>query len=225
MEVALTRAQVRLVDQIATERYGILGLVLMENAGRNAAAIVLDAIEATPREYGPVERVVVLCGTGNNGGDGFVIARHLVNAGVDVLIGLTGGKDRLSPDAAANARICEVMEIPMVEAGAVAILSTDLVVDALLGTGFTGQVRAPLAELIESVNAAGKAAVYAIDVPSGLDCDTGAASNATIVADVTITFVADKVGFHQSGADRFLGRVRIVGIGVPDAIIQQVLAE
>lgn len=218
MDVALTRVQVRLVDRIATERYGILGLVLMENAGRNAAAIVLDAIG------GPVERVVVLCGTGNNGGDGFVIARHLVNAGVDVLIGLAGDKSRLTPDAAANARICELMEIAIVEAHAAEIRSTDLVVDALLGTGFTGQVRAPLAELIERVNAADKAGVYAIDVPSGLDCDTGAASNATIVADVTVTFVADKVGFHRAGADRYVGHVRIADIGAPSAIIQQVLA-
>lgn len=218
MDVALTRAQVRLVDRIAMERYGILGLVLMENAGRNAAAIVLEAIG------GRVKRVVVMCGTGNNGGDGFVIARHLVNVGVDVLIGLASDRDRLTPDAAANARICEVMEIAIVEAASVEIRSSDLIVDALLGTGFTGQVRAPLAELIKRVNAADKAAVYAIDVPSGLDCDTGAPSNATIVADVTVTFVAEKVGFQRAGTARYVGKVRIADIGAPSAIIQQVLA-
>lgn len=218
MDVALTRAQVRLVDRIATERYGMLGLVLMENAGRNAAAIILDAIGATAK------RVVVLCGTGNNGGDGFVIARHLANAGVDVLIGLAGERDRLSPDAAANARVCEVMGILTVEASTVEIRPTDLVVDALLGTGFTGKVRSPVAELIARVNAADKVAVHAIDVPSGLDCDTGMASNATILADVTITFVADKVGFHRAEARRHVGRVRVADIGVPSAIVQQVLA-
>ena len=114
--------------------------------------------------------------------------------------------------------------MPIVDAQAVDIRSTDLVVDALLGTGFTGEVRAPLAELIERVNAAEKVAVHAIDVPSGLDCDTGVPSNATIVADVTITFVAEKVGFRREEASRYIGRVYVADIGAPSAIVQQVLA-
>ncbi len=221
MSTALTREQVRQVDRIAIEEYGISGLVLMENAGRNAACVILDELTRT-KGNAPTPVVVVFCGTGNNGGDGFVIARHLVNSGVDVRIALAGEKARLTPDAAANHRICEAMGISIVAPGATDVSADDVVVDALLGTGFSGQVREEMAHVIERVNSAQKRSVVAIDVPSGLDCDTGESSNATIVADATVTFVADKVGFRSNAARRFVGRVHVADIGAPPEIIERV---
>jgi NAD(P)H-hydrate epimerase len=220
MGVVLTREQVREVDRIAIEKFGICGLVLMENAGRNAADLILRQIEASADT--PVRRVAVFCGTGNNGGDGFVIARHLVNAGVKVQIALAGDADRLTPDAAANHRICRAMNIPIAPAESVEIGPDDLVVDALLGTGFAGQVRQHPANLIHRINAAAKRGVVAIDVPSGLDCNTGEPSNATIVADTTITFVASKTGFQSAGARRFVGRLHVADIGAPTVITDRV---
>ena len=217
--MALTREQVRRVDRIAVEEYGISGLVLMENAGRNAARIILQELDLSP---GEPTRAVIFCGTGNNGGDGFVIARHLANAGADVRIGLAGDPQRLSPDAAANQRICQAMKLPIQPAHEVAISENDLVVDALLGTGFTGDVRKEIAGLISDINTAAKRHVVAVDVPSGLDCDTGAPSNATVIADTTITFVADKVGFRNVEAQPFVGTVHVCDIGAPREITERV---
>lgn len=218
MNIVLTREQVRRVDRLAIEEFGILGLVLMENAGRNAAAILLDHLRDDP-----ADGVVIYCGTGNNGGDGLVIARHLVNAGIAVRIGLAGEADRLTPDAAANYRTCSAMEIPIAPAGSITVRAEEWVVDALLGTGFKGAVRESMAGLIDRINASPKRGVAAIDVPSGLDCDTGQASNATIVADLTVTFVADKVGFGMPGAKRFVGFVHVADIGAPAEAVRRAL--
>lgn len=225
MSPVLTREQVRQVDRIATEEYGILGIVLMENAGRNATSIILDAL-ARGKDWeptGPIDRVVIFCGTGNNAGDGFVVARHLVNARINVLVALAADPQRLAPDAAVNHRICASMKIPMVEADACELTQRDLVVDALLGTGFRGQVREPPAGLIHRINEAPKAGVIAIDVPSGLDCDQGVPSNATVVADATVTFVANKIGFLKDEAHPYVGRVYVVDIGAPSSILESVL--
>ncbi len=222
MDVVLTREQVRRVDRIAIEELGIPGLILMENAGRNAAAIILERIAAPAQD--PIQGVVVFCGTGNNGGDGFVIARHLVNAGITVRIALAGRPDRLTPDADANYRICKNMSIPIAPPDQTDVNPDDLIVDALLGTGFTSQVRDDLAAVIHQLNDTLKRAVIAIDVPSGLDCNTGQPSNATVIADATITFVADKTGFQAPGANRYTGPVHVADIGAPPTIILRVTA-
>lgn len=223
MSIVLTRNQVRRVDQLAVERYGISGLVLMENAGRNAAAII-------DHEYGPRGRAVIFCGTGNNGGDGCVIARHLVNRDWVVRLVMTGPREKQTPDTSANFGIIEAMGVEIVfaeEANAHAaavrsVTADDVVIDALLGTGFCGEVRSPTAELILALNAAEKRCVVAIDVPSGLDCDSGSASKSTIQADSTITFVARKRGFETPGSDRFLGRVEVADIGAPHQLIADI---
>jgi len=225
MTVTLTREQVRRVDELAIRRYGLAGLVLMENAGRNAAAII-DAA------YGPIGRALICCGTGNNGGDGCVITRHLHNAGWSVRVLLAGDASRLTPDTSANFRIIQAMglnAITAVDADAQSALvrsitENEVVVDALLGTGFSGEVRSPLAELIHAINAAGKRAVVAIDLPSGLDCDSGIPAAATIRANLTITFVARKTGFGSPQAGAFLGRVEVADIGAPRELIAEVAA-
>ena len=225
MTITLTREQVRRVDELAIRRYGIAGLALMENAGRNAAAII-------DRAYGPSGRAFICCGTGNNGGDGCVIARHLHNAGWSVRVLLVGEASRMTPDTSANLHIIQAMglnPITAVDADAQSALARsitedEVVVDALLGTGFSGEVRSPLAELIHAINAAGKRAVVAIDLPSGLDCDSGIPAAATIRADLTITFVARKTGFGSPQAGAFLGRVEVADIGAPRELIAEVAA-
>ncbi|HBT77986.1 MAG TPA: NAD(P)H-hydrate epimerase [Planctomycetaceae bacterium] len=214
---ALTREQSRLVDRIAVEEFGFHSLVLMENAGRGCA----DLLERLGID-GPV---FLCCGPGNNGGDGFVIARHLYNRGYDVRVRLFAPKERLAGDALANEHILEccgmiptvVLEPPWLPE---VFPAKSRIVDCLLGTGAVGEPRFPLDAVIEAVNAARKqdVAVLSVDLPSGLDADTGLASGSTVMADHTATFVAPKTGFAARRADPFLGRVHVVDIGIPACI-------
>ena len=230
----LSREQVRSIDRLAIERCGIPGVVLMENAGRNASAAILEQLRelAVPPE---LARVAILCGGGNNGGDGYVIARHLHNSGCTVTLYAASDPEKLSGDAALNFAIIKKMNLPLRRITTAAefnaifpeLNDANLLVDALLGTGFRGDVRADLAAVITYCNelqAQGKR-VVAIDVPSGLDCDTGAPSNATIVADVTVTFVAMKRGFLADSAKPFLGNVIVADIGAPKELIALVQAQ
>ncbi|MBI4718767.1 MAG: NAD(P)H-hydrate epimerase [Planctomycetes bacterium] len=219
----LSREQVRRVDRLAVERYGIPSLLLMENAGRSAAEII-------GTEYGSAGRAFIVCGSGNNGGDGCVIARHLHNAGWSVRLLMTCDESRMTPDLLSNWRIVAAMNLDRrlafdaaaQAAAAHGLADDEILVDALLGTGFSGEVRSPMAELIASLNAAGKRATVAVDVPSGLDCETGLPSAVTIIADRTITFVASKVGFLRPAARPYLGRVRVADIGAPRELVEQI---
>jgi NAD(P)H-hydrate epimerase len=192
----------------------------MENAGRSTAAEVLRLVAGRGSSRG---RVVVLCGSGNNGGDGYVIARHLVDAGVEVGLWSTVAAAQLSGDAALNRSVAEALGLTVeplesaehLQRAAPRWDGADVLVDALLGTGFRGEVRAPLDAVIAAANAARVGARLAVDLPSGLDCDLGRPSNATLRADVTVTFVARKRGFDQPGAADWTGRVLVCGIGAP----------
>lgn len=216
----LTRAQVRAVDQIAIDRFKIPGVILMENAGRGAAEWLL--------ELGCGERIAILCGAGNNGGDGFVIARHLANRGRKVSIILVIPPEKIRGDAAVNFRIVQAMQLPLERIDPVADSTTlnerlsgaNWIVDALLGTGATGSVREPYAAAIRLMNASGKP-ILAVDLPSGLDADTGQPSGACVRASATATFVARKTGFDRPGAAEFLGQVRVIDIGVPQSVIDE----
>lgn len=209
----LTRDQVREVDRLAIEELGIPGIVLMENAARNAAAEALTMMPAGGR-------ATILCGGGNNGGDGYAMARLLHNAGRQVTIFAARDPASLTGDAAINAAIARQMGLIFTDTPD--LHDADILIDALLGTGFGGEVRQPLAGLIEAINAAGRP-VLAVDVPSGLDCDTGKPAAATVRADVTVTFVAEKVGFAAPTAGPYLGRVVVADIGAPASLIDRVL--
>jgi len=219
----LTRAQVRRIDQLATDQLGIPSIVLMENAGRNAARLI-------DQHYPDAGRILVFCGTGNNGGDGFVIARYLCNAGHQVEIDVAGSEERMSDDAATNHRIAVRMEIPIrsleseqqVRAACDEIQPTDVLVDALLGTGFSGTVREPMATLITLINASPAVATVAVDVPSGLDCDEGTVANVAVKADMTVSFVARKPGYVRDQGPRYAGKVHIADIGTPPWLIDRV---
>jgi NAD(P)H-hydrate epimerase len=209
----LSRAQVRELDRRASADYGVPGLTLMENAGRGAAATLLGL-----GVHGPV---LIVCGKGNNGGDGLVMARHLAQWEVDVKVLLVAGIDELSVDAAANWQAVEKMRLPVLADAnpddavfAVELARHEWVVDALFGTGLQGPVRAPFDRLIGAINA-GPARVFAVDIPSGLDCDTGAPLGATVRAEHTATFVGPKAGYANPAARAWTGLVHVVDIGVP----------
>ena len=229
----LSRAQVREVDRRAIEDYHIPGIVLMENAGRNAAEVVRQEFAACEDASSGNRFVAIVCGRGNNGGDGFVIARHLSNRRIPVEVFLACRPEGLSGDAAANHEIVARMGLTLrafdtpeaIAANRPRLGEAWVVVDAVLGTGFFGQVRSPLDSVIEAVNAARDARIVAIDLPSGLDCDTGRGSNATVRADLTVTFVGRKLGFDAPGAAEYTGRVVVADIGAPPEIIQAVLSE
>ena len=193
------------------------GLVLMENAGRGAAERICARYSNQP--------VTILCGRGNNGGDGYVIARHLQVAGFMVEIVSVVPLDRLAADASVNAKIAVAAEIPISEVSeredlASAIRADSLIVDCLLGTGARGAPRGLYRDAIELANSVPGPRV-AVDLPSGLDCDTGVAQDPTFRADVTVTFVAAKDGFVNPGANAFTGEVEVVSIGVPQKLLSR----
>ena len=220
-ECTLARDAVRELDRVAIEEFGIPGIVLMENAGRNAAELL-----CTKRLSGPI---VICCGKGNNGGDGFVMARHLENHGAAVHILLFADPNSLRGDARTNFRIVKASGIPLTVVPNIdqSVLNSELnaaewIVDALLGTGMTGEVREPYATAITRINAS-SAKVFAVDLPSGLDCDRGRPAGESVRADVTATFVAMKTGFLQPSAREWLGEVHVIDIGIPRALRQRVL--
>ncbi len=216
-DLILTRDQVRSIDRRAIEEYDMPGIMLMENAGRNAAEIIKQRYSG---------KIAIFAGPGNNGGDGFVIARHLHNAGYPVRIVLAVDEAKLKGDALINYKIVRQSTIPIESLTEIDDLLNwaDVIVDALLGTGFSGQVRSPLAELIGNINAADRP-IVAVDVPSGLDCQTGQPAETTIKADLTITFVAVKSGMVEPSAADYTGQIITADIGVPKELIDQVAAQ
>lgn len=220
---AMSRDEVRAVDRVAIERFHIPGIVLMENAGRGAAEL-LDSLGID----GPIG---ICCGKGNNGGDGFVIARHLANRGYDVRVFLFCDPQDLTGDAEINYRIVEASGLaPKVltdpdEAGvAGALANCDWIIDALLGTGTRGSVREPFPAVIEAINHS-PGRVLAVDLPSGLDCDTGEPLGCCVRADQTATFVAPKLGFEKEPSREYCGTVHVIDIGVPEAVLKEAAAE
>lgn len=230
----LTREQVRRVDALAIKRYGMTGLVLMENAGRGAADALLNfdpALQGVDRSIGAAPQVVILCGKGNNAGDGFVIARHLEICGVATSVLLLAPPSELAGDALANYAILQHTDVPIVDVShgplepqlAQHAASARWLVDALFGTGATGEPREPFATAIRWMNAQ-PARRLAVDLPSGLDCDTGRAAAATVRADLTTTFVAAKPGFLVPQAKPYVGELRIIDIGVPPRLVREAAA-
>ncbi len=217
------RAKAREVDRRAVKEFGMSSLVLMENAGRQVA----DRL-ASLGISGPV---ALCCGKGNNGGDGFVVARHLDLRGYAVRVLVWGDPAELEGDAAANYQILQKSGVRMVlfsaEAGG-SRLDEELrgaawIIDALLGTGARGEPRPPLDAVIDRLNA-DPASKLAVDVPSGLDCDTGVPAKHTIRAAHTCTFVAVKQGFLAAGAEKFTGAVHVMDIGAPGKLVREVLS-
>lgn len=234
----LSRDEVRELDRRAADEYGLPGVVLMENAGRGCAELLM-------RLNSERKPVVVLCGPGNNGGDGFVLARHLDNRGWPVTAWLVrpepegrsfgfGGAAaatdrRLSPDCESNL-VAWAAGNPLgtndgpgdawKEALAADVAAAGWVVDALFGTGLSRPLGPPYHELIPFLNAAGKP-ILAVDVPSGLDADTGKPPGPCVRAAHTATFVAPKKGFADKTAADWTGEVHVVDIGAPRKLVDE----
>jgi NAD(P)H-hydrate epimerase len=216
----LSRDEARALDRRAMDEWGIPGVVLMENAGRGCAELLV--------RLGVQGRVVVCCGKGNNGGDGFVIARHLDNAGVSVAVHLFADATELTGDAAVNYRILThggppLTTYPRGEADEVQLrrefAGADWLVDALFGSGLTGALRPPFDRIVRAINESG-ARVFAVDIPSGLDSDTGRPLGPTVRAHHTGTIAAMKKGFAQSEAQTWLGKVHVIDMGVPRRLLE-----
>jgi NAD(P)H-hydrate epimerase len=229
MRISLNCAQARRIDQIAIERFGLSGLVLMENAGRGAADVLCQLGIGQLGIGGPI---AICCGKGNNGGDGFVIARHLALRGHAVRVALFAPPDEVAGDAAVNLRILRLagqaietfVETPEPGRLAAFLNGSAWIVDALLGTGARGEPSMLFAAAIEAANAC-PTPKLAVDLPSGLDCDTGEPARSTIRAAHTCTFVAPKIGFARLAAKAFLGQVHVLDIGAPRQVVDLVLAE
>jgi ADP-dependent NAD(P)H-hydrate dehydratase / NAD(P)H-hydrate epimerase len=221
----LSSAQARAFDVFLGAECSVPSLLLMENAGRAASSI----LEAWLSAGGP-RRVAIVCGTGNNGGDGFVVARQLASRGHSVRVLVSGGRDALAPDARVNRDAWvgiggALRELPdgqgALDLGALDLESEwaqcDLVIDALLGTGLSRPVTGRYRSLVEAINASGRE-VVSLDIPSGLDADTGVALGVAVVADLTITFGHPKAGLLTSGALDHTGELRVADLGVPQRL-------
>lgn len=214
----LTRNQVREIDRRSIEEYHIPSIVLMENAARAVA----DAAQQMMNHDHPV--VLVVCGGGNNGGDGLAVARHLHNRGADVFVQLAVDPDSLRGDAKTNWIIHTAMRLhcSSAEPATIANSRMNLLIDSVFGTGLSSRPRDPYNMLLAGMNAA-KTAKLAIDLPSGLDCDSGEPLHErTFRADRTVTFVAAKAGFGNPVAREYTGEVIVGDIGCPRELIEEV---
>jgi NAD(P)H-hydrate epimerase len=219
----LSRDQARELDRRAIDGLGLPGIALMENAGRNIAELL--------RSLGIKGQVVICCGPGNNGGDGFVLARHLDNAGVAIRVLMFSPPEKLAGDALANYRVLmgggvpvEVMADPNEQELARQMTTADWNVDALFGSGQRGPLRPPFDKVVRAINAAG-VRVLAVDLPSGLDCDSGHPNEPTVRATHTATIAAAKKGFAEPQAAKWIGTVHIIDMGVPRRLLAEIAAE
>lgn len=216
----VTADEMRQMDRATIESFGIPGQVLMENAGRGATDFFLDTLYRL--HPGPVG---IAAGPGNNGGDGFVMARYLHQKGIAVTVFLLADRGRVRGDALSNLTLVDklgisVNEIPdaaALESCKTAMASVSLWIDAILGTGLSAEVRGHLAAVIEFINAR-KLPVFAVDIASGLDTDTGAVHGVCIRAEATATFGFAKVGHFIYPGRELTGELNVIDIGISPVV-------
>jgi hydroxyethylthiazole kinase-like uncharacterized protein yjeF len=217
--IVMTRDQIRAFDAWAINTLGIPGVVLMENAGRSCAEFIKEKLKSIAKPA-----VCIFCGTGNNGGDGYVIARHLLNSGFKVVVVICGDRTKIKGDAKINLDTLEKLDQPIktldLNNGDIAAQvkklagDADMLVDSIFGTGLSGQLSSEYKQLIESINAQNRP-VLAVDIPSGLDCDTGLPLGAAVKAAYTVTFAAMKKGFLAGkNVAEYTGEIFVASIGV-----------
>lgn len=219
----VTASQMQAMDRETIDRFGIPGRVLMEIAGRGATRFLLERF---PDLKG--RRLAVAAGRGNNGGDGFVMARHLAQRGVAVTVFLLCAPERVQGDAEANLRLLAPLSVPVValpdDAAFAArreeMAACDLWIDAILGTGLTSEVRGFYRSVIDFINASGRP-VFAVDIPSGVNADTGQPCGTCIRAQATATFGLAKTGHFLHPGASLRGDLRVVDIGIPPHIVEK----
>ena len=210
----------REIDRTTITGAGVPSLTLMENAGNAIAQLALKW-----SSHNPIKRFVVICGKGNNGGDGLVAGRELHQAGAEVEVLLVGTASDLSTDSAINYQRAQEAGVKIAEAANLSQITkacsdVELIIDALLGTGVSGEVSGATADAISAINALGKR-VLSVDVPSGIDADTGAIFGVAIRAEATVTMGIPKLGLMLGAGTEHAGRVHVVDIGFPDSIVEQ----
>jgi len=224
-----SREAVRKLDRLAVQEFGIPSVVLMENAARHIAEVALDGLDGIDKP-----RVLVVAGPGNNGGDGLACARHLHNAGLRVTVFLAANPAQYTGDARINLDIVHRMGLQIflmdpanpersLTAAMSSFRSTDLIIDALVGTGLSRDLEATYEKIVTEVNGYGADGVpiLAVDLPSGLDADTGMPRRVAVRASATVTLAGLKEGFFALEAQPFLGEVIVADIGIPRELLDQ----
>ncbi len=214
--------QMKNIDNCAQQEFAIPGLILMENAGLRAADIILKKIPANCKKT-----VLVCCGPGNNGGDGFVVARHLLNNNVRVKILLLINRDKIRGDACTNfnillrmkADIIDITSPDYLKKAQLATSQTVLIVDAIFGIGLNKKVKGVFKEVITIINKS-KTQVMALDIPSGLCATTGKVLGVCVTAQSTVTFGVAKAGFFLESGKRKSGKLIIANISFPQILIR-----
>ena len=222
--ILVTANEMQQMDQRTIESFGIPGRVLMENAGRGATRFFFEQFSDLKNK-----RVNVIAGRGNNGGDGFVIARYLAHSGISVKVYLLAAANQVKGDAAANLKLLKPLEIPVIEipvensfsAHKHAMMDSDIWIDAILGTGLKSEVKGFFRTVIDFINGL-KRPVFAVDIPSGLNSDTGQPCGTCIRARATATFGFAKTGLIVYPGKEFSGELEIVDIGIPPHIAASV---
>lgn len=213
-EKTVTTEEMKLLDRMAIEEKKIPSMFLMEKAGLAIATEVGKAMEAGKR---PV--VCFVCGVGNNAGDGFVAARFLMNAGIQVKIFIIGNVQNFKEDASVNYRGLKQMGCEIFETDTILpedLQTADIVVDALFGIGIDREIKEPYKSIIDSMNAYSKFIISA-DIPSGLDGTTGNIWGVCVKADVTVTFHLPKQGLCQNQGPAYAGKIVVADIGIPSS--------
>jgi NAD(P)H-hydrate epimerase len=217
----VTTSHMQAIDRRAINGIGIPSLCLMENAGR---CVTDEVVKLLGRSR--LKRVLIICGIGNNGGDGLVAARHLLNSGVKVSLLIAGSPAALKPDALINYKAAKKLKIPCHEAFRLCrkelsshMARADVIVDAIFGVGLGRAVDGPYRELVEAINVS-RRPVIAIDIPSGLDGTTGKVLGVCVKATSTITLAAAKKGLFINEGPHNSGKVIVADIGIPKVLFR-----
>jgi NAD(P)H-hydrate epimerase len=214
-----TREIIREIDRVSIEAYGILGLILMENAGRAVAKVVLQ-------DFPDIKKVAIFAGGGNNGGDGFVTARHLISEGLEVTTYLAGDPKKYKGDALINLEALRKIGGGLVrlKRGLSDYKGADLIIDALFGTGLDREVKGFYKEVIDFINSQPVPRI-AVDIPSGLDADTGFPLGVSVKADITITFIIPKIGLAVYPGIDYARKIYVADITTPKLLEKDIPSE
>lgn len=219
----LKAEEMRLIDQAAINEYGIPGIILMENAGIRTVEVIIQILGDIAGK-----KIVVAAGKGNNGGDGLVIARQLINGGAQVHVFIMGKPEELTPDTRINYEILQKIKgniYPLYASEHIGkfvemVSDADMIVDSIYGIGFKGSLHEFEAEIVSIINKRG-IPVVAVDIPSGVEADTGKVHNTAIRASHTVTFAAPKLGHVLEPGAGFTGQLTVADISIPRFLLQQ----